>query len=165
MASNGGYLHADAEGAHVFGKSDGENSVMHASNNGATAIGFVENGGDFEATGNGSLVGGYANGETVTATGAGEFKWSGPGSFTGEFTPTGGIALSATNTLTVTSTGVTNGTSNTYLVSVTAGTGLTLKDSNGVQFLTPVSGSTFPLKPQWRFAGTGVTGLAVIISK
>jgi hypothetical protein len=83
----------------------------------------------------------------------------------GKLSATNGINLSATNTLTVTSTGVTNNTRDTYLVSVTAGMGLAVKDGAGNQFLAPVLNSTFPFKPNWRFTGTAVTGIAVIISK
>lgn len=68
----------------------------------------------------------------------------------------------STNTLVVTATGVTNNsTTNNFLVSVTAGTGLAVKDSNGTQFLTPVLNNTFPLKPGQRFTGTAVTAIAV----
>lgn len=68
----------------------------------------------------------------------------------------------STNTLTVTATGVTNNsTTNNFLVSVTAGTGLAVKDSNGTQFLTPVLNNTFPLKPGQGFTGTAVTAIAV----
>jgi hypothetical protein len=71
----------------------------------------------------------------------------------------------ATNTLAITSTGVTNNTGDTYLVSVTAGTGLSVADGNGTAFRVPVINSTFPLKPAWRFTGTAVTATAVIINR
>jgi hypothetical protein len=68
----------------------------------------------------------------------------------------------STNTLTVTASGVTNNsTTNNFLVSVTAGTGLAVKNSAGNQFLTPVLNNTFPLKPGQRFTGTAVTAIAV----
>jgi hypothetical protein len=67
------------------------------------------------------------------------------------------LAGISTNTLTVGSTGVTNNTSYNYLLTITAGTGLALKDPNGNQFATPVLGETVPLKPGWRFTGTTVT--------
>jgi hypothetical protein len=70
-------------------------------------------------------------------------------------------ASTATNILAVGSTGVTNKTAINYLLSVTAGIGLALKDGNGNQFLTPVLGDTVPLKPGWRFTGTAVTGVCV----
>lgn len=72
-----------------------------------------------------------------------------------------GFNSSTTNTLIVTSTGLTNNTTSDYLVAVTAGTGLAVKDGNGNQFLAPVLNDTFPLKPGWRFTGTAVTGIAV----
>ena len=71
------------------------------------------------------------------------------------------VGLSATNTLTVSATGLTNSTAYTYLLSVTAGTGLVVKDQNGNEFLAPVLNNTFPLKPGWRFTGSSVTGIAV----
>jgi hypothetical protein len=71
-----------------------------------------------------------------------------------EFT---GASVSLTNTLTVTSAGVTNSTSFTYLLTITAGTALSLKDQNGQGISTPVLGDTVPLKPGWRFTGTTVT--------
>lgn len=70
----------------------------------------------------------------------------------------GANALSAaTNTLTVSSTGITNNTAFNYLLTITAGTGLAMKDGNGNQFATPVLGDTIPFKPGWRFTGTAVT--------
>ena len=71
------------------------------------------------------------------------------------------FSSSATNTLPVTSTGITNNTLVDYLLTVTAGTGLALKDPNGNQFMTPVLGDTVPLKPGWRFTGTAVTAQCV----
>lgn len=63
----------------------------------------------------------------------------------------------STNTLAVAATGVTNNTSYVYLLTITAGTALAIKDQNGVQFGTPVLGDTIPLKPSWQFTGTAVT--------
>jgi len=76
-----------------------------------------------------------------------------------------GTFLTATNTLTVAATGATNNTGDTYLVSVTAGTSMALKDQNGNQYLTPIANSAFPLKPSQRFTGSGITATALIISK
>ena len=73
----------------------------------------------------------------------------------------GWVATYGTNTVTVTSTGLTNISSGNLLVSVTAGTGLVIKDGNGNQFLAPVLGNAFLLKPGWRLTGTAVTGIAV----
>ena len=73
--------------------------------------------------------------------------------------------LAATNTLTVLASGVTNNTTDTYSVSVTAGTSMSVADGNGTAFLTPVINSSFPLKPNWRFTGTAVTGTAVILNR
>lgn len=62
-----------------------------------------------------------------------------------------------TNTLSVAASGVTNNTPNAYILSVTAGTSLAMKDQYGNQFLTPVLGSAYPMRPGWRFTGTAVT--------
>lgn len=70
----------------------------------------------------------------------------------------GSFSSSSTNTLVVNATGLTNNTLQNYLVSVTGGTGLSVKDASGTQFLVPVLGDAFPLKPGWRFTGTAVTG-------
>jgi hypothetical protein len=74
-------------------------------------------------------------------------------------------AYTATNTLTVFSTGLTNSTADTYLCSITAGSAMTLKDGNGNQFMTPDVNSTFPLKPNWKLSGTAITGTAVIMNR
>lgn len=63
-----------------------------------------------------------------------------------------------TNTLIVTAGGVTNNTPLSYLVSITAGTSLALKDQFGNQFLTPILNSAYPLQSGWRLTGTLVTG-------
>jgi len=76
-----------------------------------------------------------------------------------------GITQTATNTLAVVSTGVTNNTSDTYLLSITAGTGMSLKDPNGNQYRAPVVNGAYPLKPLFRFSGTGITATADILSK
>ena len=68
-----------------------------------------------------------------------------------------GFSTFATNTLAVSATCVTNNSPINYLLTITAGTGLAIKDSNGNQFAVPVLGDTIPLKPGWRFTGTGVT--------
>lgn len=70
-------------------------------------------------------------------------------------------ASTSTNILVVGATGVTNATAVNYLLSITAGTALALKDGNGNQFLTPVLGDAIPFKPGWRFTGTAVTGVCV----
>jgi hypothetical protein len=90
---------------------------------------------------------------------------TGNGSGLTSLSPAGLSSYTATNTLVVTATGLTNATADTYLVSVTAGSSLAVKDGNGNQFLAPVLGMTFPLKPAWRFTGTAVTGIAVLQSK
>lgn len=74
-------------------------------------------------------------------------------------------AYTSTNTLVVTGTGLTNATSDTYLISTTAGAGMVLKDANGNQFASPPATATFPLKPGWRLSGTAITGMALIQSK
>ena len=74
-------------------------------------------------------------------------------------------AYTATNTLVVSSSGVTNTTLDTYLVSITAGTSMAVKDQNGNQYYTPVINSAFPLKPNQRFTGTAVTGTAMILNR
>ena len=76
-----------------------------------------------------------------------------------------GVTQTATNTLAVVSTGVTNNTSDTYLLSITAGTGMSLKDPNGNQYRAPVVNGAYPLKPLFRFSGTGITATADILSK
>jgi hypothetical protein len=80
--------------------------------------------------------------------------------------PNNGITLSSTNNATVTSTGLTNATSETLLFVVTAGTGLSLKDGSGNTITTPILNEPIPLKPNWRFTGTAVTASpAISISK
>lgn len=79
----------------------------------------------------------------------------------GGITITNGYASFETNTLTVTATGLTNNTTVDYLIAITAGTGLVLKDQNGTQFLTPVLNASYPLKPGWKLTGTLVTGTAI----
>ena len=71
----------------------------------------------------------------------------------------------ATNTLAVSASGVTNNTTDTYLVSVTAGTSMAIKDTNGNQYYTPIINSAFPLKPNQRFTGTAVTATALIMNR
>jgi hypothetical protein len=71
-----------------------------------------------------------------------------------------GISSSSTNTLVIGSGGATNNTGYNYLLSITIGTAMTLSDSNGNQFQTPVANGTYPFKPGWRLAGTGITGTA-----
>jgi len=67
-----------------------------------------------------------------------------------------------TATLTVAATGVTNTTPFKFLLTVTAGTGLTLKDQeNNTVTSSMVLGDTVPLKPGWKFTGTGVTGICI----
>ncbi len=72
------------------------------------------------------------------------------------------LSTSRTNTLVVTSSGVTNITAFNYLLSITAGTGLSLKSGDGTTILTPAINGAYPLKPGWRFTGTAVTAQAVI---
>jgi hypothetical protein len=81
--------------------------------------------------------------------------------------PTGSYPnqYTATNTLTVISTGLTNNTADTYLVSATLVTGGAVKDQNGTTFLAPVAGSVFYLKPGFQFTGTAITATAVIINR
>lgn len=77
----------------------------------------------------------------------------------------GTFLTASTNNLPVTSGGVTNNTGLTYLLTITAGTAMTLKDVNGNPILTPAINGAYPLKPNWRFAGTAVTAQAVILSQ
>lgn len=73
----------------------------------------------------------------------------------------GGLNSSSTNTLAVTSGGITNNTTVNYIVAITAGTAMAMKDQNGSQFFTPILGSSYPLKPGWRLTGTAVTATCI----
>lgn len=77
----------------------------------------------------------------------------------------GYYGFSSTNTLIVTSAGLTNTTSDVYQISVTAGTAMALKDPNGNQYMSPVISGSYLLKPNHRFTGTGVTATAQISNK
>ena len=72
-----------------------------------------------------------------------------------------GIRTYATNTLTISATGASNGTIDDYWLTITAGGGMSLKDQFGNQFITPVSGGSYPFKPGWTLSGTGITAQAV----
>lgn len=69
--------------------------------------------------------------------------------------------LQATNTLTIGGTGLSGATNSstldTYLISVTAGTGLSLKDPSGTSIITPILNMPIPLKPKWYITGTAMT--------
>lgn len=72
--------------------------------------------------------------------------------------------LTSTNTLVIAASGATNSTGATYLVSITAGTSMAMKDGSGTQFLTPILSSAYVFKPGWRLTGTLITGTASILS-
>ena len=107
----------------------------------------------------------------IAAWAAGQKQNTFVGTFTGNgggltnLLPAGLSSYTATNILTVTTSGLTNNTTDTYSVAITAGTAMALKDGNGTQFLTPILGASYPLKPNWRLTGTAITGTAVIMSK
>lgn len=69
---------------------------------------------------------------------------------------------SSTNMLPVGTTGLTNNTVFHYLLSITAGTAMTLKDQNGTTFVVPTTNSTYLLKPGFRFSGTSITATAQV---
>lgn len=53
-----------------------------------------------------------------------------------------------------------------YLLSITAGVSLVLKDANGTTFLTPLVNSSVPFKPGWQFtAASAAAGVCVIMSR
>jgi hypothetical protein len=79
------------------------------------------------------------------------------GSWVAQSVTANNVVGTTTNTLVVSATGLTNSTANNYLLTITSGAGLALKDGNGNGISTPVSGDTVPLKPGWRFTGTAVT--------
>lgn len=112
---------------------------------------ITENGSIRSATGYRGPVGGHQI-QFINSSGA----FLAPGGMT----VTNGYASSETNTLTVTAGGLTNNTAVDYMVSVTVGTALAVKDGNGNGIFAPVLNETFPLKPGWRFTGTTVTGQA-----
>lgn len=89
-----------------------------------------------------------------------------PGTLSANLSPANLSAYTATNTLAITSTGLTNSTQDTYLLSITAGVTMSLKDGNNTAFLTPLVNTTVPFKPGWRFtAASAAAGVCVIMSK
>jgi hypothetical protein len=81
--------------------------------------------------------------------------------------PTGGLTLANTNTLALSGgSALTNTTDDTYLITISAGTGMSLLNGNtGDVILTPAIGGAYPFKPNWILSGTAVTAQGVILSK
>lgn len=86
----------------------------------------------------------------------------------GGFTGTGhisallGYSTLMTNTMVLTaSIGWTNVTSQNYLISITAGSAMVMKDQNNTTIFVPVINGCYPVKQSWGLAGIGITAIAV----